>query len=127
MTPKQKNRLWRVMLLTAAFAVLTVEYVTIFDRHGLGLPCPLLLLTGLQCPACGLTRAAAALLHGDFAAAFGHHVLWPLWAGYILWVAVADATVYVRQGKVQFLPGKPWVHGGVLALAVGYGILRNCI
>lgn len=28
--------------------------------------CPVKLLTGLQCPSCGIQRAAHALLHGDF-------------------------------------------------------------
>ncbi len=127
MTPEQKSRLLRALLVLGTAAVLTAVYIFLFDRRGPGLPCPLLLLTGLQCPACGLTRAASALLRGDFAAAFGYHALWPLWAGYMLWVAVADAVVYVRRGVIRVLPGKRWVHWGVLALAVGYGVLRNFI
>ena len=31
---------------------------------GLGLPCPLRWLTGIPCPACGLTTAAVDLTHG---------------------------------------------------------------
>src|SRR5262249_27662181 len=34
---------------------------------GLPWPCPLKLVTGLPCPTCGMTRAARAALHGDFA------------------------------------------------------------
>ncbi|ACU39252.1 conserved hypothetical protein [Actinosynnema mirum DSM 43827] len=33
-------------------------------------PCPLRALTGIWCPACGATRMAHALLHGDLAAAW---------------------------------------------------------
>ncbi|HET8957018.1 MAG TPA: DUF2752 domain-containing protein, partial [Microcella sp.] len=29
-------------------------------------PCPVLVLTGLQCPGCGATRAAYSALHGDW-------------------------------------------------------------
>ena len=32
-------------------------------------PCPVLALTGYQCPGCGGTRAAYSLLHGDLASA----------------------------------------------------------
>jgi hypothetical protein len=37
--------------------------------------CPFALVTGLACPLCGGTRAAAALLHGDLAAAWAFHPL----------------------------------------------------
>ena len=37
---------------------------------GLGIPCPLHTLTGLDCPFCGSTRMAAALLEGDLNAAW---------------------------------------------------------
>lgn len=35
--------------------------------------CPSRALLGLPCPGCGMTRALAALLRGDFAAAFAFH------------------------------------------------------
>ena len=40
-----------------------------------GTSCPLYGLTGLPCPLCGTTRAAAALLHGDVPAALAMHPL----------------------------------------------------
>ena len=127
MTPKQKSRLWRVLLTLGTAAILLAVYVAAFARRGPGLPCPLYALTGLQCPACGLTRAAAALMKWDFTAAFTYNALWPLWAGYVVWVTVADAAAYVRLGEIQILPGKRWIHRAVLAVAVGYGILRNFV
>lgn len=42
---------------------------------GIGLPCPLLSLTGVQCPLCGSTRAAGALARGDIAAAWSYNAL----------------------------------------------------
>jgi hypothetical protein len=38
-----------------------------------GWPCPLWSATGLPCPGCGLSRAAAALAHGDWQTAALHH------------------------------------------------------
>lgn len=37
--------------------------------------CPLLTLTGIHCPSCGLTRAAIALLHGRIAEAISLNIL----------------------------------------------------
>jgi hypothetical protein len=50
--------------------------------------CPLPLFTGIPCPGCGITRATAHLVHGDFAGAFQYHALWPFVLGYfaMLWV-----------------------------------------
>jgi hypothetical protein len=64
-------------------------------------PCPLLLLTGLPCPTCGLTRATRlALLHLDFAGATRMHPLWfvidPIVGGLFL----AEAMGFARTGAV---------------------------
>lgn len=37
--------------------------------------CPFALVTGTACPGCGLTRAAASLVQGDFVAALSFHPL----------------------------------------------------
>lgn len=50
----------RLGALALAGALLSAVYAT----TGLGVPCPLLALTGWRCPFCGGTRLGAALLHG---------------------------------------------------------------
>ena len=125
--PQRKARLGRVLLIAACVVGGLVVYVLTFARTGRGFPCILHLLTGLQCAGCGMTRAALALLRLDLAAAFSYHALWPVFAGYFLWVGVSDAAVYVRTGKVRLLPGKWWIHAAVLILLFGYGILRNLV
>ena len=45
--------------------------VCVHGATGIGVPCPLLLTTGLQCPFCGSTRAAEALVRGELAMAWG--------------------------------------------------------
>ncbi len=125
--PTQKARLLRVCLIVGITAAALVGYVVLFEHTGLGMPCVLHELTGLQCGGCGLTRAAVSLLRLDFAAAFSYHALWPVFAAYFLWVGLSDAAVYVKTGEVRLLPGKWWIHAAVLAVVVGYGVLRNFI
>ncbi len=64
--------------------------------------CPFALVTGHACPLCGGTRAAAALMRGDPAAAWSLHplifVVAPLLiAGYVRWWGV-------REGRLRPLP-----------------------
>lgn len=130
MSTSLKSRLLRTLVLLTASALLVGLYIAPFSKGGQGLPCPLLLLTGWQCPACGMTRAAVALLQGDLGAAFSCNALWPLYTAYLLWVVASDALLYVRRGhvrrsEIRILPAPKWLHVLVLICTVGYGILRN--
>jgi len=64
---------------------------------GIGLPCPLFALTGIQCPLCGATRAAGALAHGDLAAAWSHNALLVVGLG-LAAVCAAAWTVELAGG-----------------------------
>lgn len=45
----------------------------IFSAFSFGWICPVLFLTGIPCPGCGMTRALSALLAFDFPASFYWH------------------------------------------------------
>jgi hypothetical protein len=49
--------------------------------------CPFALVTGTACPGCGMTRAFAWLLRGDFSRAIAYHPLVPLIAAELLLAA----------------------------------------
>ncbi len=49
-----------------------------------GVGCPVKLLTGLDCPGCGSTRALGALAHGDLGAALDHHLLVPVALAFVV-------------------------------------------
>ena len=80
--------------------------------------CPFRFLTGLVCPLCGMTRAMAALGHGQWEKALGYHPLSPLvmagvlaWLGWGLWRPERP----VDPGRV---PGKVWVGVGLALLGL---------
>ena len=120
-----KKRLLRGILIACGLLALFVGYGLFYNITGFGIPCMLHKTTGLECPGCGLTRAIAAVVRLDFAAAFDFNLLWPLYAAYFLWGSISMAAVYVKRGEAGVLPGKTWMHAILLALVVGYGILRN--
>jgi hypothetical protein len=69
--------------------------------------CPFLLVTGIPCPGCGMTRAILSALRFDFTAAFGYHPLFPL-------VILCAAVLIVRIGYYCITKSKtrlPASHG----------------
>lgn len=85
--------LWEHIVLAVAI-VAAIAFVTlIFDTC-----CPLYILTGLQCPFCGMTRAHFALLRLDFGAAFDFNPLYPLGMPYLLLI-LHSTELKKRFGK----------------------------
>ena len=59
---------------------------------GASVLCPFRRLTGLPCPACGLTRSWQAVGHGRLGEGFEQHPLGPLAFTAAAWFAVDDAA-----------------------------------
>ena len=87
--------------------------------------CPFNCATGLQCPACGATRMAYDLMHGDLRAALRDNAFLLLASPYALTLAARRARPGARgrpNGDV------PRARGPLLVLgtAVAWTIVRNC-
>ena len=88
-------------------------------QGGLGLGCGFRALTGMPCPLCGGTHACAALVQGDWAAAWAAN---PGALVLLLWLVLlaGQAVIEGAQGRRR-VARWPWWHPAVLA-AVG-GVL----
>lgn len=90
--------------------------------------CPFNALTGLDCPGCGMTRAGAALLAGDFKTALTYHPLalpMALFFGFIMAAAIAPEAW--RRGltvKCEAIESKCPVAICFLAVFVIFGFAR---
>lgn len=66
--------------------------------------CPFALGTGVACPGCGMTRALAALVRGDFAASWSFH---PLATLALMEIAAAWTWwAWRRSGRTDRVPGR---------------------
>ncbi len=99
---------------------------------GIGLPCPLLTLTGIQCPFCGSTRAAGALAQGDLAAAWSYNALLVLAVPVLVLCAIAW-TVELAGGPKLRPPAalRPLTQNRIYLvvglIAVGFMVVRNLV
>ena len=57
-------RSWTLGRSSAQLAALGAGLVALRATPAPGLPCPMLVATGVPCPGCGMTRAADAVVHG---------------------------------------------------------------
>ena len=88
--------------------------------------CPVLLLTGLPCPGCGLTRSWVHLSHGDVGAAFDYNLFGP--AFYLVAVGLAIATVVAlvrRRPLYSLIDRVPvWLVAGGFGAWILYSVVR---
>ena len=90
--------------------------------------CPFRLLTGWSCPACGLQRAAHALLHGRPLAALHYNFFFlfsvPFAAGACLAAWCPSVRWRGRLARVFFAPWMLWTY---VVLFCAWGVVRNCL
>ena len=102
-------------------------YAAFVSMTGLGLPCVFRLITGLECPGCGVSRMCLSLMRLDFAGAWHANpaIMSLLPAGGI--IAVRMGIRYVKTGSSQ--PDK-WETAALIvmtAVLVVFGVVRNIV
>jgi hypothetical protein len=88
-------------------------------------PCPILALTGWQCPGCGGVRALSSLLHGDLVGSFAMN---PLLLALYATLALLLASAAVTRARPQLANRLALAALGVVSIAGLYsGVVRNLL
>jgi hypothetical protein len=117
---------WKFHLATVAvLASVAILYWLPPWQYGFYPRCPVFALTHLQCPGCGMTRALAALLHGQFTLSWHYNPLLLLLLPGLAAYFVMAYWQLIRHGKWH-VPRLPWpvVTGLMIAIAL-FGVGRN--
>jgi hypothetical protein len=125
------RRVWGLSAVGVGGFVLAGAYQLSGER--IGLPCILHATTGLNCPLCGSTRMAAAMLRGDFGGAWHFNpvvfVLGPLAAvalGYQVLAWALESLRLVRLPRLHLSSrAVDRLTKALVALFVVYGVARN--
>lgn len=114
------RRVQNALILAGVGALYALETQTL----GLFVPCPFHLITGLKCPACGITTAILALLHGDAGAAFaanpGLAVSLPVLGPYLAWLFWGWLRECPARGRAVNAVGT-----GLIVYFAVWGVWRN--
>ena len=125
LTGAVKKRLSRVLGTAALLLALGAVYAVFLRRTGIGFACPFYLLTGLNCPGCGVSRMCLALLRLDFPAAFAANPVILLQSPVLAVIFVTYLVTYIRTGHWQMYRWQNIMLWSCIASLVLYGIVRN--
>lgn len=125
MTTKTKRWLW-IVATTAVIAILAVLYY-IFDpgTSHLAPKCPMKLLTGFDCPSCGIQRAFHSLLHGDIVQAILINPFIWLCLPYLVLVVYAAVFHTPRSQRVAHYVFHHYTLYTYIALYFIWWVVRN--
>ena len=115
----------RTLLIGSAIALAAAGLYCLLARFGIGFPCLFYRFTGYQCPGCGNTRAALALLRLDFGAAFRLNPLCFAEFLYIGWILLHCARSYLKGNAFSYKPPFLWLDILLLVVILIWWPLRN--
>lgn len=120
-----------VLVLSLALSVGDSSAQVILPLVNRPLPplCQMKMLTGIDCPGCGLTRSFIALGHGQFMESFRFNPAGPLWFAFIALQIPYQALQIMRVRRGQRPLDLMWWGQGLIYLAlaalIGQWVLRQ--
>lgn len=87
--------------------------------------CPLLAMTGIACPGCGLTRGFHALFHGDVLSALDYNAILPAFAFFFGYLFLSLFLTAARGRGLSFKLFNQKVIWSFFVVAIGFSVLRN--
>ena len=116
--------LWGVLIMGCIVVYLFFDPT----KNGWMPKCPFHLLTGWNCPACGLQRALHALLHGRFAEALSYNYFFVVSIPYVIALLVAEVLKRIPRGD-NFIRAveHPVLARVYIILFIVWGIIRNLL
>lgn len=120
-----KKRMKKIIVRDIIIALLLICYAVIVITTGKSIPCFIHLLTGLQCPGCGISRMLISMLYGGFRTAFSFHpflfITWPV----LLTLLLNADYRYIKQGRANLSSSMNLVAITYVVLLLVFSIWRN--
>lgn len=118
----------RIRKMTTAAVILIAAgllYLIINRCTGFAIPCVFHLVTGLNCPGCGISGMFVSLSQLDFAGAFKHNSAIMAASPVILYLSLALMIKYIKTGKIAPTKFQNVLLYILIAYFIIFAILRN--
>ena len=122
-----KQRILKVIKISTAVLIAGCAYAVFFKLTGFGIPCLFRVLTGFECPGCGMTRMCTSLVMLDFRAAWSYNpaMMCLLPFGILL---IANALQrYITTGRNITPKWETAVMIAMIVVLIVYGVVRNIV
>lgn len=122
-----KQRALKVIKISTAVFIAGCAYAVFFKLTGLGIPCLFRVLTGFECPGCGMTRMCTSLVMLDFRAAWSYNpvMMCLLPIGVVL---IANGIKrYITTGRNVTPKWETAVMIAMIVVLIVFGVVRNIV
>ena len=118
---------WGQPALLFAAGLGACAYILAVDpNHSSAYPqCPTKLVTGLDCPLCGATRAVHSLLRADLRGAMDHNLVFVLLLPFIAYAFVAWTATRMGRPMKPIPMSSKWVNIPLAIVLVVFTVVRN--
>lgn len=121
-----KNRIFKTVSILFLLIIIFFIYLFLHNKFNFNIPCYFSLVTGLECPGCGITRMILSILKLDFYQAFRYNPLVFIYMPFIITYIIYKIYLYIYDKKDKILIKIPRIYIYlVLIITIIYGILRN--
>lgn len=118
---RMKIVIQRIVILLS----LGLGYFLFIKGTGFSIPCPIRTITGYQCPGCGITHYALALLQGHFKEAMHANPFVFFLMPILLVYFVYRSYRYIVHNKQTYQTWETIVFSLVCVIGIVFGVLRN--
>ncbi len=120
-----ENRIIQTVVTSLCLVTGIIIYVLFFTTTDIGIPCIFHLITGMQCPGCGMTHALSSVVQGNFTEAFQYNALSLTICPIIIIYLLMKAFRYIRTGQEEFSLVEILFLIVNFVICVWYFLLRN--
>lgn len=117
-----KNK--KITLLLFVLLLIFVFFL-ILAFYNIRIPCIFNVITGLNCPGCGSTRATVALFKLNFKEMLSYNLIYPLEIAYLIQFGINILINYYKKGDFTYKSVSKIIDISFITIFLAWGIIRN--
>lgn len=117
----RRDRIRNVMILILTGMV----YAGIVIRFHVGIPCMFHVITGLQCPGCGITHMLIYMAEHDFKSAYESNQMVFVLQPVIYYLVLKNVIVYIKGDPVRHHKFDNFLVYSAIVMILVFSVIRN--